>query len=135
MAGQATDYLEALVYDTFFRNLPYSPPTALYAALFTADPGESYGLASEVSGGGYARQPVVFGPITAGIGTESRGVNTNMVQFPVATAPYGTVSYLGVMDAATGGNILSRHPLVAPKTVSSGDDIRFPPGSVVVTVD
>jgi hypothetical protein len=128
-----TNYLEDRVLDRVLRNnadFAYTFPATVYAALFTADPGEAGTLTSEVSGGSYARQSVAFSAISTGTGTTS---NASLVTFPTASASWGTVTHVGIMDASTAGNMLYFGALTASKTVGSGDVVSIQAAAISVS--
>lgn len=103
-------------------------PTAWYIGLFTSDPGEASG-GTEVSGGSYVREAVTF--------TVSGDTATNSaaVEWPVATASWGTITHVAVYDALSGGNQIAYAALTASKTIASGDVLRIPAGDLDVTLD
>jgi hypothetical protein len=103
-------------------------PTAWYIGLFTSDPGEAQG-GTEVSGGSYVREDVTF--------TVSGDTATNSaaIEWPVATANWGTITHIAVYDALTGGNQIAYAALTISKTISTGDVIRIPAGDLDVTLD
>jgi len=103
-------------------------PTEWHVALYTASPGEPGG-GTEVSGGGYARQSVAF---TVSGNTAS---NTAALEYPTATSAYGTVTDVGVFDAATGGNLIAYAALTTSKTIDTGDVLRLPAGDLDITLD
>lgn len=105
-------------------------PTAWYLALFTSNPAED-GSGTEVSGTGtaYARQSVSF---TVSGNTAS---NSAAVEFPTATASYGTVTHVGVYDASSGGNLIAYAALTTSKAIDTGDVLRVPSGDLDVTMD
>jgi len=123
-----SNYLENKVLGHVFGAAPYTAPTTLYCALFTTDPGEA-GTGTEVSGGSYARQTIAFTV------TGAQGVNTSAVEFPTATASWGTITYGAVYDAVSGGNLLASGALSASKTIASGDVLRIPAGSFTIDLD
>ena len=123
-----SNYLETKVLDHVFGGTAYTAPSTLYLALFTTDSSES-ATGTEVSGGGYARQTVTF--TTSGATTS----NDADVEFPTATASYGTVVAVAVMDALTGGNMLAYAGLSTDKTIDSGDVFRVPSGDLDITLD
>jgi len=45
------------------------------------------------------------------------------------------VSYVGVMDASTGGNLLAYAALTSAKTIETGDVFRVPAGDLDITLD
>ena len=103
-------------------------PTAWYVALFTSNPDED-ASGTEVSGGAYARQSVSF---TVSGNTAS---NTAAIEFPTATASYGTVTHVGVFDAASAGNLIAYAALTTSKAIDTGDVMRIPASDLDVTMD
>lgn len=124
-----TDYLEDALLKHVFTNTAYTSPTTVYAALFTVAPSDTGG-GTEVSGGAYARQSMAFSVS----GTGTLATNSAAVEYPTATADYGTVVAVGIFDAASSGNLLAYANLTASKTVSSGDVFRFNAGDVDITL-
>ena len=103
-------------------------PTTWYVALFTDDPGES-GAGTEISGGSYARTAVTFTV------TGDTASNSGAVEFPAASTSWGTITHIGVMDAATSGNMIVHAALTASKTIASGDVFRIPAGDLDITLN
>ena len=105
-------------------------PTAWFLALFTSNPDED-GSGTEVStvGTAYARQTAAF---TVSGNTAS---NNAAIEFPTATASYGTVSHVGVYDASTGGNLIAYAALSTAKAIDTGDVLRLPLGELDITLD
>ena len=104
-------------------------PTTWYVGLFTSDPTDTGAAGTEVSGGSYARTAVTFSV------TGDTASNTAAVEFPAATASWGSVSHIGVHDASTGGNILVHAALSTAKTIADGDVFRIPTGDLDITLD
>jgi len=126
MAG-FSDYLENKVVGHVFGGSAYTAPSTLYVALYTSAPSDTGG-GTEVSGGAYARQTAAF---TISADTAS---NTSAIEYPTATADYGTVVAVGVFDALSSGNLLAYGNLTTSKTVSNGDVFRFNAGAIDITV-
>jgi hypothetical protein len=103
-------------------------PTAWYVALFTSDPTDA-DTGTEVSGGSYARTAVTFSV------TGNAATNTGGVEFPAATANWGTVSHIGVYDASTSGNLIFHSALTTAKAITDGDVFRIPTGDLDFTLD
>jgi len=130
MAGNITDFLENELLDhTLKVGSAYGQPSYCKLALFTADPTDTGNVAAEVSGGAYARVNVVF---TAASGGSTS--NDADVTFPQATADWGTVTHIAIMDATTGGNMLWHGALTASKTVASGDTFKIPTGDLDISL-
>ena len=105
-------------------------PTAWYLALFTSNPDED-ASGTEVStvGTAYVRQSATF---TVSGNTAS---NSAAIEFPTATASYGTVSHVGVYDASTGGNLIAYAALSTSKAIDTGDVLRVNLGELDITLD
>jgi hypothetical protein len=121
MANNLTDYAEKKLLDHVLGVASYAMPT-LYLALFTADPTETGSLTNEVVGNGYSRQSIAFTATTSGTGATS---NSGNVTFPAATASWGTITHIGLMDASTVGNMLWYGPLTTSKAVGTGDQFQM----------
>ena len=127
----ASNWLENATLNFFLRGNPGNAvvaPTNVYLALYTSAPNDD-DTGVEVSGGNYARQVMTFSAPTDGV-----TANNALVQFPVATATWGTLTHIGVRDAASGGNLLYHAPMTPNHTVNAGGRMEFPVGSIQVTV-
>ena len=126
MAG-FSNYLKNNDVGHVFGGAAYTAPATLYVALYTSAPSDTGG-GTEVSGGGYVRKTAAF---TISADTAS---NTSAIEYPTATANYGTVVAVGVFDASSSGNLLAYGNLTTSKTVSTGDVFRFNAGAIDITV-
>ena len=124
-----TNFLETEILDHVFGGNAYTAPSTLYVALFTAVSDAEAGTVTEVTGGGYARQSAAF---TVSGNTAS---NSASVEYPTATASYGTVTHVGIYDASTGGNLMCTASLTASKAIDTGDVFRIPTGDLDITLD
>jgi hypothetical protein len=129
MAG-FSDYLEDKVLEHVFGGNAYSAPSTLYVALYTVAPTDTGG-GTEVSGGGYVRKTATFNVSGTNPTTAS---NASAVEYPTATANYGTVVAVGIFDALSSGNLLAYANLTTSKVVSTGDVFRFNTGDLDVTL-
>ncbi len=127
----ASDFLEAAILNHVLNSIPYTDPTSVFIALFTAAPSDSGG-GTEVSGGSYARVSVTAGFTVSG--TATRAGNTAAITFPQATASWGTITHVGIFDALTVGNLLFHGALAASKIVGDTDQLEFPIDSLGVTL-
>lgn len=123
-----SNYLENALINAVLRNTSYTSPAQVYLALHTADPTEA-GTGTEVSGGSYARQAITFGEPTDGSSS-----NTAAINFPVATADWGTITHFSIRDAATGGNSLFYGAWQTPKTIETSDQFVVAIGNLTVTL-
>lgn len=125
-----SNFLETEVLDHVFGGNAYTAPGTLYLALFTSNPDEdASGTEVSTSGTAYARQTVAF-TVTGNTATTSAAV-----EFPTATASYGTVTHVGVMDAETSGNLMAYAELTSSKAIDSGDVFRVPAGDLDISLD
>jgi len=125
-----SNFLETELLDHVFTNSAYTAPSTLYLSLHTANPDED-GSGTEVSTSGtaYARQTVTFS-VSGNTATTDAAV-----EFPTATANFGTVSHVAVWDASTSGNMLAYAALTTSKTIETGDVLRVPAGDLDITLD
>jgi hypothetical protein len=100
-----------------------------YVGLFTVSPSEGGG-GTEVGAGGYARQKVTFGSAAGGAMS-----NSAAIEFPAATADWGTATAWALFDAATGGNMLWYGDITVPKALYSGDIYRVSANNLTLTMD
>lgn len=121
-------YLENALINATLRNTSYTSVATVYVGLHTADPTDA-GTGTEVSGGSYARTSVTFGAPSNGVTT-----NSAAVEFPQATANWGTVSHIGIWDASSSGNLLYHTALDTSKTIETGDIFKIASGSLSVTL-
>lgn len=126
--AEMSNYLENALINATLRNTSYTSPATVYVALYTTDPTDA-DTGTEIAGNGYARQSVTFGAPANGAST-----NSAAVEFPQATGSWGTVAYIGLRDASSGGNLLYHSPLDASKTISTGDVFRISAGNLSVTL-
>jgi hypothetical protein len=126
--SEMSNYLENALINAVLRNTSYTSPTTTYVSLHTADPTDA-GSGTEVSGGSYARTSATFA-------SPSNGVTTNSaaVEFPQCTSSWGTVTHIGIWDAASTGNMLFHTALDASKAIDTGDIFKIASGSLSVTL-
>jgi hypothetical protein len=127
--AELSDYLENKLLDHVLRNVSYTSPTTVYVGLYTSDPGDD-DTGTEVSGGSYARQILSVTTATDGIVTSSADIT-----FPQATAQWGTISHIGLLDSLTSGNLLMHTALTTSKTIESGDVLRISSGDLTAALD
>jgi hypothetical protein len=125
-----TNYLENAVLGHVFGGSTLTKPS-VFVGLFTAAPGEAGG-GTEVTGGSYARQ-AWSGTVSGTAPTQA--ANTAAIEFPTASANWGSVTHAAWFDASTAGNMLAYGTLGTARTVNSGDAFRFAAGAAVVTLE
>lgn len=131
----ASNYLENKVLDHVLKNTAYSQPSGLHIGLFTNTSGnaaanlEAGTLTDEVSGGSYGRQSGAFSAASGGSASTSATIT-----FPAATANWGTITHVAVMDAATSGNVLFWGAVTTSKTIETGDTFQITSGNLTISL-
>ena len=124
-----SDYLENEILDHILGTGAYTMPTTVYIGLSTGSFGDD-NSGTELSGSGYARQSVTFNAASSGTAD-----NSAAVEFPAATASWGTVSHFGVFDALTAGNLLIHGSFSTAKTIATGDILKISAGDLDISAD
>jgi len=132
--GAFTDYLENKILDHLLGRTTYTAPETLYVGLAqsVSDDGT---ITGEPSGNGYQRVAVANNTTNFPSASNGQKSNANSITFPQATGSWGTINYVFIADAATGGNVLFYAQLTTPKTIGEGDTVSFPSGGLTFTLD
>lgn len=119
---------ETEVLEWLFTNTAVARPSAWYIGLFTTDPTDA-GTGTEVSGGSYVREAATFSV------SGDTATTTAAIEWPVATADWGTITHVGVFDDSTPANLIAYAALNASKTINTDDVFRIPAGDLDITID
>lgn len=131
----ASNYLENKVLDHVLKNTSYSQPASLYVGLFTNTSGnaatnlEAGTLTDEVSGGSYARKAATFAAASGGTAATSATIT-----FDTASASWGTITHVAVLDNSTSGNVLFWGAVTTSKTIDSGDTFQITSGNLTISL-
>lgn len=135
-----SDYLESGILHHIFRGQSFPQPATIAVALTTAVPSETQTGATipELANtGGYARVIVGRGDSVWNFITQSTGAsglvdNVSVVAFPVATANWGMVSGVVILDSGVygTGNSLFHAALTTPRDVRTNDTFQFGAGDL-----
>jgi hypothetical protein len=126
--AEMSNFLETALINATLRNTSYTSPATVYVGLYTSDPTDA-NTGTEVSGGSYARTAASFGAPSNGT-----SLNDAAIEFPQATGSWGTVAYIGILDASTSGNLLYHTALDVAKPIDTGDIFKIAIGSLSVTL-
>jgi hypothetical protein len=134
----ASNYLENKLLDHVLTATSFSQP-ARHLALFTGTAGtvlanlEAGTLTNEVSTSGtaYARQAITFNSASGGSTS-----NSATVTFPAATASFGTITCVAVMDSDVegSGNVLFYGEVTTAKTIDTGDTFQVSSGNLTISL-
>lgn len=124
MAGFTT-YAANKILEHSLGQAAWTMPTNVWVALFTADPTDAGVLTNEVANaGGYARVE-----LTALLGAATNSIigNNTAFAFPTATAAWGIVTYVAILDSGVhgAGNMIYSSALGDATNVEIGDDVAF----------
>jgi hypothetical protein len=112
-------------------------PSTVYVGLFKSTVDAATTLANleantqtdEVSGGSYARVAATFSSASSGSTSNSADIT-----FTTATANFGEVTHIAILDASTGGEVIVAGALDTAKTIESGDTFEITTGNLTVTL-
>jgi len=138
MPGSASSYLEQRVLGHTLGYQAFTMPVVIWCGLTTTAP-TAIAAGQEVVGGAYGRQSGTFA-LSSGASSPAIASNSATIQFPAATASWGTIGWFELWDAANSGNRLYWGVLVDPadgitpitRTILSGDILRFQAGVLQV---
>lgn len=125
-----SDYAEKLILDWLFTNGAATRPTSWYIGCFTSATSDSGG-GTEVAGNGYSRQSVTFDAASSPAGTTQ---NSGAVSFTASGGNWGSITHIGIFDAASAGNLLWHGAMTAARTVNDGDTLTFSAGNIDLTL-
>ena len=134
-----TNYLDQRITQLLFSNTAYTIPGTWYVALSTTTPAQ--GAApnfTEPSGSGYARVAVTnnatnWTAIASPPATGYTVQNNQPVPIPTATGSgWGTITYFGIYDAASAGNLVGFGALSASQAISAGITPSFAVGTLTI---
>lgn len=135
-----SQYSQSGLFNHFFRAATFAKPATIAIGLTTNVPLETKTGAtiSELpNANGYARVTNASGDAYWSHSPHGSGENLIEIAFPTATADWGYVSGVVVLDSAThgAGNLLMQGALNTPRDIKSGDVFRFAVGAFDVYFD
>jgi len=137
----SSNYVEDRTLDFWLKanSQTSTAPATVYVALFTSDDStggtaenlEAGTLTNEVTavGTAYVRKAVTFGTISNGSVS-----NSGNVTYDTATASYGTVTHVAVMDASTAGNVLFYGALDTAREILTDDTFQITIGNLTISL-
>jgi hypothetical protein len=138
-----SDYLESGILHHIFRGQTFNKPAAIAVALTTSVPAETQTGATipEVANAGSYARVLVGAPgdatwnfIVQSTGASGLVDNVSAVTFPTATANWGMVSGVAILDSGVygAGNLLFHAALTTPRDVRTNDTFQFGAGDIDV---
>lgn len=126
--AEMSNFLENALINGTLRATSYTAPTTTYLALYTNDPTDA-DTGTEITGGSYVRQAITFSAPSGGATS-----NSSAIEFPQATADWGTITHVGIRDAVTSGNLLYHSALDTSKAIANGDIFKITSTNLSVTL-
>ena len=110
------------------RAIDYSTPAKVWVALYTTDPTKE-DVGTEVDQASYNRLEVTITEPVDGVST-----NANEMKWSTATTAWGVISYVGIRDAETDGNLLYFTNLEEAKDIQVGDQFQIVVENLTLTL-
>jgi hypothetical protein len=105
----------------------YYVTPVIYLGLHSADPTTSGNGATEIAGGSYTRQRIIFGaPSNRAVANDNQIIFLNL--------PATTVTWFGIWSASTGGTCRHTIQAGAGLTFSSGGTLVIPVSDIAITL-
>jgi hypothetical protein len=125
-----TYYASNQFLDYVYGVVSFTPPTTYYVGLSTTVISNSGTGATEPSGGAYARVAVTNNKTNFSTASSGALSNATAVTFTESSASWGTITYIFLADALTGGNIWYFEALPSSKIVQSQTTVLFSVGAI-----
>lgn len=130
-----SDFYAAGLGDHLVDGTSFSAPGTLYCALLTSAPSDAGLGGGEVSGGSYARQ-LLTGNMLTETTSPLRRANDGIIDFGVATADWGIVGWLALIDHLTNATpFFGWTALTATRDIKDGDGVTFPIDDLGITFE
>lgn len=124
MLAVKSTYLKQAVIKAALGEATFPSISNVYLALYETNPTVD-DIATEISGGSYARQQLSFANATDG----SKTSNTAET---FSSMPAVTVTHWGIRDASSGGNLLYFGAFDLPIELNATDDLDIASGDIVI---
>lgn len=131
--GSFSDFAELKILEHAVGKNSWPMPT-VYLALLTSAPddGSTGSSIIEPSGGGYTRIPTSGKWADAIAGSISNG---SVITSATATADWGEITHVALVDADTEGHVIAWGTLNTPQTVLNGGSASFAVGALTLILD
>lgn len=136
MAGSKGDYLESAILDHVLGGPDFTRPATVYIHLYTVDEDDTGATGTEVSTddwSNYARVAVTNNDTNFPGAVNGSKSNGAIIDFGTATIVPANVIVTCAAVRDVSGNLLYWAELTADKTITDGDPVTFPIGSLVFT--
>jgi len=121
-----SDYAIDSLLDHLFGGGDFVRPTSVFFALYSTAPNADGTGGVELSGNGYARVSALNDGTLWNSSTNREKTNSSVISFPSSTGSWLDSVAIGVLDSASGGNMLGfswLYPSVRIEHVGTGDSV------------
>lgn len=137
MAGSLSDYAENKVLAHSVGKTAWSMPSTVYVALYVQTPtentnGTEVAALEGATNTGYARLLTNASSWSEPAGGELSNAQT--FSFGPASATWGQIEGVALLDAQTSGNVIWYGTFSSPRTVVAGEKLIFDPGAFVLSL-
>jgi hypothetical protein len=132
MAGTYTSFPAIL--NKLFKGTTLTQPATWYLALSTTTPAIDGTNFTEPVAMAYARVAIPNDGSNWSVATTTSLVNLLDVTFTESTGAWGTITYVGLYDASTSGNLWFYDILTPSRAVASGTTIKFVAGAITISM-
>ena len=129
-----TYYSSNRLLDKNFGGTAYSEPATYYFGLSTTTIQIDGTGATEPSSGSYARVALTNNKTNWGTASNASLTNSTAVTFAESSASWGTITYVGMWDALTSGNLWWFDVLTPARAVATTTTVLFAIGSITVSM-
>lgn len=129
-----TDLQANRLLDQSFGSVSWSVPATLYFGLSTTPINDDGTGETEPVGGSYARASAANNKTTWGNASGATLSNDIEISFDESSGSWGTVTYVFIADALSGGNILYFDALSPSRSVQSLTTVLFAIGSIDISM-
>ena len=123
-----SDFLEVALLNATLNGVTLTSVNNPYISLWTSDPTDA-GSGTEVSASGTA-----YARVASSFATASGTSDADATWAAATGGGFGTVGWIGLHDALTGGNLLYHTALDAAKTIDAGDVFKITALNLTVTL-
>lgn len=128
LSGAFGLYLRNNILDWIFHGNALSSPAGIWVGVGTNIGGQNASMSEPVAG--YNRISIPFGDFTQT--ANGQYSIDQLLLFTASGANWGTLTHVGLFDAATNGNLLYALQLSPSRHIFDGDGIQFDSGSIVL---
>lgn len=128
-----TAYLSKKIGDYVFDGVAWTPPAQTFLSLHIGNPTRSGARTFEIStsGTGYARQ-LLTGNLSVTDPVSGLQALTTTMNYSPALVDLGTISYIGIDDAVTGGNMLMFAAVSTAQVANAGYQFQLIAGQLTI---